>query len=259
MTTACGHSIGVGDWVVTRHNDRHLTDGRTWVRNGDRWTVTETNPDGTVTVRRSGSPGQVTLPQDYVAEHLDLAYATTAHRSQGRTVDCTHTLIDASTTREVLYVAATRGRHDNHLYVDTAYDPDPHTSHGQPPETSPHAVLAAVLANPGAETSAHQAMRQNQRDAESWATLAAEYHTLATRAHAERWDNLVAHSGLSHEQLQKVTEARTWIPNDHLADLSARRGRHADRRRGEGRVTHLRGLIPGSRSEGGRIDLVIKL
>ena len=38
------------------------------------------------------------------AEHLELAYASTAHRAQGRTVDTAHALVSPTTTREVLYV-----------------------------------------------------------------------------------------------------------------------------------------------------------
>ena len=69
------------------------------------------------------------LPADYVAEHVELAYASTAHRAQGRTVDTAHAMVSPTTTREVLYVSATRGREHNRLYVDTHYDPDPQTSH----------------------------------------------------------------------------------------------------------------------------------
>jgi len=40
-------------------------------------------------------------------------------------VDTAHAMVSATTTREVLYVSATRGRESNRLYVDTHYDPDP--------------------------------------------------------------------------------------------------------------------------------------
>ena len=63
VTTGDGQHVGVGDWVVTRRNDRHLSDGRTWVKNGDRWTVTATSPHGTITVGRSGRPGTGDPPQ----------------------------------------------------------------------------------------------------------------------------------------------------------------------------------------------------
>ncbi|WP_299088473.1 MobF family relaxase [uncultured Microbacterium sp.] len=62
----------IGDVVVTRRNDRRLRAGRGWVRNGDRWTVTDVREDGSLTVRRASSQGVVMLPAGYVAEHVDL-------------------------------------------------------------------------------------------------------------------------------------------------------------------------------------------
>ena len=64
----------VGDSVITRHNDRRLRAGRGWVRNGDRWTVTDVRDDGSLTLRRATRRwgASVVLPADYVAEHLDL-------------------------------------------------------------------------------------------------------------------------------------------------------------------------------------------
>lgn len=69
-----GTRAAAGDWVITRHNDRRVHAGRGWVRNGDRWTVTDIRDDGSLTVRRAARRfgGTVTLPADYVAEHLDL-------------------------------------------------------------------------------------------------------------------------------------------------------------------------------------------
>jgi hypothetical protein len=100
------------------------------------------------------------LPADYVAQHVELAYATTSYRSQGRTVDTTHSLVSPTTTREVLYVAATRGRESNMLYVDTSFDPDPATGHdGTLVQQSASEVLAGVLANEGADLSAHETSR----------------------------------------------------------------------------------------------------
>ena len=73
----------------------HLATGRGWVKNGDRWTVTATWEDGRMTVRRTNGGAEVTLPAGYVAEHVELAYASTAHRAQGRTVDTAHALVSA--------------------------------------------------------------------------------------------------------------------------------------------------------------------
>ena len=143
----------------------------------------------------------------------NLAYASTAHRIQGRTVDTAHALVSAATTREVLYVAATRGRHSNRLYVDTAYDPDPQTGHdgALKPQTA-RDVLAAVLASEGAEISAHETIRRAHHDAESWTTLHAEYQTIAQAAQADRWNTLVDRSGLTPDEIQQVHASDAYGP-----------------------------------------------
>jgi conjugative relaxase-like TrwC/TraI family protein len=147
---ASGAVIGVGDLVVTRQNNRLLPCGRGWVKNGDQWLVKEVAADGAATVARTtgaGMPGgrQVVLPADYARQHVELGYAMTAHRAQGRTVDTAHAFVSVTTQREVLYVAATRGRESNRLYVDTMYDPDAETQHGLPVERDADDVLRQVL------------------------------------------------------------------------------------------------------------------
>jgi hypothetical protein len=205
VTVAGGAVAGVGDHVVTRRNDRHLTTGKRWVRNGDQWTVTGTDLDGTITLRRLDGAGQVVLPASYASEHVELAYASTAHRAQGRTVDSAHAMVSPTTTREVLYVSATRGRDVNRLYVDTHYDPDPQTSHGQAiePQTA-REVLTAVLRNDGADVTAHDVVRHQLYEAEGIESLSAEYLTLATAAQEARWDALLADAGFSESELQSV-------------------------------------------------------
>ncbi len=213
LAIADGQVAGVGDYVVTRANNRLLVTGRRWVKNGDRFVVTATNDDGSMAVRRSTGKGEVVLPADYVANHVELAYATTAHRAQGRTVDTAHAMVSPTTTREVLYVAATRGRESNWLYVDTHYDPDPATSHdGMSEPCSARDVLTGVLANEGADVSAHEAMRRAQHQAEDFTALAGEYQTLARVAQAERWDALLESCGLDSEQLGQVRASEAHGP-----------------------------------------------
>jgi conjugative relaxase-like TrwC/TraI family protein len=213
LVVAGGQTAGVGDEVVTRQNNRLLAAGRRWVKNGDRWVVTTTNPDGSMAVRRAGGGGVVVLPADYVAEHVELAYATTAYRAQGRTVDTAHAMVSPTTSREVLYVAATRGRASNRIYVDTHYDPDPQTSHdGVVEPRTGREVLADVLTNEGGNVSAHEAIRRAQHEAESWTTLHAEYQTLAKIAQADRWDALLERSGLTTDQLEQVYTSEAYGP-----------------------------------------------
>jgi hypothetical protein len=202
---AGGQTAGVGDLIVTRQNHRQLAVSGGWVKNGDRWTVTATADDGSITVKRLDRGGQLTLPAQYVASHVELAYATTAHRAQGANVDTAHTIVSPATTREALYVAATRGRHANHLYIDTAHDPDPATGH---PQTTPtqdaHQVLATIMRNQGADISAHETLRRGHLAAESWATLQAEYQAIAAMAETKRWDDLIATSGFTAQERGRI-------------------------------------------------------
>jgi conjugative relaxase-like TrwC/TraI family protein len=213
LTVAGGGTAGVGDLVISRQNDRRLSDGLRWVRNGDRWVVTATHQDGTMTVQRTKGGGVVMLSAAYVSEHLELAYASSAHRAQGRTVNTAHALVSSATTREVLYVMATRGRASNRLYVDTHYDPDPQTSHDQALEpVTAKEVLAGVLLNEGADVAAHDMIQRQLTEAEGMERLSAEYLTLATLAQQERWDSLLARSGLSDTDLAAVRASAAHGP-----------------------------------------------
>ena len=205
VLVAGGASAGVGDRVVTRENDRRLVAGRRWVRNGDQWTVTATHEDGSMTVTRLYGAGRLVLPASYVAEHVELAYASTAHRSQGLTVDTAHAMVSPTATREVLYVSATRGRESNRLYVDTHYDPDPATSHDTMADpVTAREVVAGVLRREGADVAAHAVIRRAHDEAEGMERLSAEYLTLATTAQANRFDALLASSGLTDAELEAV-------------------------------------------------------
>ena len=143
LALADGSVARVGDVVAARKNDRklQLPDGA-WVRNRDRFVVTATNDDGSMAVRPVDGGGEVLLPATYVAEHVALGYATTAFSSEGRTVTTAHAVVGAAMTREALYVAATRGRESNKLYVDV--EPElsgAKSSHGQPERLSARHVL----------------------------------------------------------------------------------------------------------------------
>ena len=117
-----GLSVSVGDYrlfrgdvVATRRNDRELhTDRGLMVKNRDQWEITDVHR-GDVTV--SGRTGTVRLPAEYVAEHLELAYAQTSHANQGRTVDRSLLFLDGPTDTRGVYVPMTRGRLSNEVFV----------------------------------------------------------------------------------------------------------------------------------------------
>jgi hypothetical protein len=207
-----GSVVGVGDSVVTRRNQRGLATGRGWVKNGDQWTVTSVRADGAMDVQRTNGTGRATLPAAYVREHVELGYATTAHRAQGRTVETAHSFVSATTLREPLYVMATRGRESNRLYVDTMYDPDIATSHEPPEELTPADVLRSVLATSGADKSATLTITEEWANSHSLARVWAEYDTISRRANETRYAAVVASSGLTSTEAKSVRASQAWGP-----------------------------------------------
>jgi conjugative relaxase-like TrwC/TraI family protein len=209
VSLSSGAVAGVGDRVITRHNDRTLSTGRGFVKNGDTWIVTRAHRDGAITVQRAIGRQQAKLPADYVAAHVDLGYATTAYRAQGATVDTSHAVVTAAAmTREALYVAMTRGRATNTAYVIT--DPtDACEIHGTELLTG-RDVLAAVLRRTGAENAAHAVMRSELDRVSNVAQLADEYETIATEAQRPRWSRLLAAAGLTPEQVRKVEQSPAY-------------------------------------------------
>ncbi|MEA2435260.1 MAG: hypothetical protein QOG54_2717 [Actinomycetota bacterium] len=108
-----GRSFSVGDEVMTLRNDRGLG-----VINGSRGVVEDLNVSaGGLEVRLDGDR-VVTLPTEYLeAGHVTHAYAITGHKAQGMTSDRAFVLGDDSLYREWGYVAMSRGREENRLYV----------------------------------------------------------------------------------------------------------------------------------------------
>jgi conjugative relaxase-like TrwC/TraI family protein len=150
-----GTTAGVGDRIVTRRNDRTIEVLGSWLKNGDEWTVDRVDDTGMI-VYGGGSAQRITLPIAYVSEHVELAYATTAHRAQGRTVDTAHAIVSGPRmTREALYVSATRARQENHVYVAVNDAHDVESDNNGVEHPTARAVLTAVMANSGIEQSAH--------------------------------------------------------------------------------------------------------
>jgi conjugative relaxase-like TrwC/TraI family protein len=212
-----GTVAGTGDTIVTRRNDRRLTTGRGWVKNGDQWTVLQADDDGRLTVRREGARGRretVRLPASYVAEHVELGYAITAHRAQGATVETAHLFVHSSAmTREAFYVAMTRGRHSNVAYVATdeaQLEAHQHTPGFEDGQVTARSILGCILQHEGAERSAHETIASEQDAWTSIAQLAAEYETIAQAAQHDRFATAIADSGLDAEQVQAITGGESF-------------------------------------------------
>ena len=104
--------LAAGDRVRITRNDAARD-----LANGDRFTVEAVSP---ATITLTDGRRKVELPTDRPL-HLDHAYATTVHSSQGLTAD--RVLIEASTktrttSKDVFYVAISRAQHEARVYTD---------------------------------------------------------------------------------------------------------------------------------------------
>jgi hypothetical protein len=147
-TTDGGRELQAGDWVVARHNDRRLRstgDHRFFVRNGACGEIIEVDEErGEIVVDFSGhdnTPHRVRLPGSYVDAHLEHGYALTDYGVQGRTLARSLAVLEEASTTPGAYVATTRGRHENRVYLadggDVMDDEGLDTSHGIPRLQSP--------------------------------------------------------------------------------------------------------------------------
>src|SRR5215218_4353528 len=163
VALADGNRASIGDVIITRANDRRLCLNSTdWVKNGDRWTITQVGKQGDLTVRHSRSHLTVRLPADYVRESTGLGYATTIHAAQGVSADVMQGLLTGQESRQQLYTMLTRGRAANHLYLVVVGDGDPHTLIR--PDTvaprTPTEALQRILARDEAPISASTLLRE---------------------------------------------------------------------------------------------------
>ncbi|MCL1799891.1 MAG: relaxase domain-containing protein, partial [Promicromonosporaceae bacterium] len=184
---------GVGDVVVARHNHGTTnpatgrfvtfrdTDG-TPIYNGDLLTITTIHPGGSATCTRNDGKTTITLSGEYLRRCTELGYAVTAHRSQGITVDTAHLYIPygARMTRELLYVAMTRGAGQNHVWVGLPDDDEIHGEHKTSEERPTGlGILTRALAAQGAEKTAHEQINDAATAGTSLATLVREHRVIA--------------------------------------------------------------------------------
>ena len=216
-----------GDLIRTRRNARRIHIGRKdYVRNGYRYQIIETGDDGSIKARHLGSGTMVRLPADYVKKHVTLGYAATIDSAQGLTAGHACHIVGAGTlTRQLLYVALTRGRIENHIYLSTA-ESDPHrviSPKATHPETAVD-VLSATLRRDGAQVSATTAARDAADPFARLGPAAAMYYdALGEAAHQLASPAALAQLHITADQLYPgLTRAQAWpVLCKHLAIIAA--------------------------------------
>ncbi|AGG68098.1 MobF family relaxase [Corynebacterium callunae] len=175
-----GHRAWCGDTILARKN---TTINGVKILNGSRFTVVAIGDDGSVIARHSERNQDVLIPAGYVRDHLQLGYAATIHRAQGVTVDVTRAVVGEETERRGLYVALTRGKKQNHVYVSTdiaidleSEDGHWHMSGDRAPDTA-RDVLERIVARDTGQRSAIDIYQQLRTDADSPQRAAQLYGT----------------------------------------------------------------------------------
>ena len=147
LTLENGTELQAGDRIVCLRNSRRLG-----VVNGSRATVTALDVERHVVEVVDDKGARRRLPGGYLhAGHVVHGYAITGHKAQGLTVDHTFVLGSDSLYREWGYVALSRGRQTNRLYLhaDTAAhrcELGELDLHGHAPNTDPVGRVAGRLA-----------------------------------------------------------------------------------------------------------------
>ena len=196
-----GCTAGVGDVIACRENDYTIG-----VTNRVQYDVLAVHEDGSLTVRPLNptdtepdrQPTPLRLPAEYVAEDVQLGYASTAHAAQGLTVDAGHLVTDGNIDAPALYVGMTRGRTRNTAHVATT--PDHPELHPALKDKTKRPSAVAVLEGALGRTDTNQAATvEAERDLDRLASMSllagrAEALTrLAVRERTERHlDDLVA-------------------------------------------------------------------
>ena len=206
---ADGLRAGTGDTIIARGNNRQLIDSNEdFVRNGTLYDVEAVSRDGSIVAVRRETGARIVLPRTYLESHVELGYATTAHRSQGITVDTGHTVVtQGRLTRELLYVSMTRGRSGNFAYVSEGDDVD-HPAVDPSLQLSWRSILAEVLAAEGAERTAHEVMEAERTKSDSLERLYAEYDYLAQIAASQ--DLLQCLKKHSLDAVPEVNQSPSW-------------------------------------------------
>ncbi|WP_410597832.1 MobF family relaxase [Amycolatopsis sp. lyj-23] len=183
-----GNKVSVGDVIQARRNDWSIkVDGDGLVTNRLTYTVVGRDEYGQLLVEDKNGV-QAHLPDAYVSEHVTLAYASTVHAAQGRTVKTSHALLSEESQREDAYVALTRGSRRNTAYLATNRPPD---AHEQLLDVTPAELMAGVLDRSGAAVAAELEFRASQQEGRSLAWIGTQWELVAKDYSTDRYTRVL--------------------------------------------------------------------
>ena len=176
-----GGPLQAGDRIVCLKNDPRLG-----VVNGTRATITAIDPESRA-IRATGDDGDtLVLPAQYLDDgHVTHGYAITGHKAQGLTVDHTFVLGSDALYREWGYVAMSRGRHTNRLYLHPNLDGEL-DRHGLQPDPEPIAALPHRLTRTRAERPVSTDPAARWRQLHTWLTDPDIHHLRELAARREQ-------------------------------------------------------------------------
>jgi len=219
-----GRVFAVGDRVVALRNARRLD-----VLNGTRATITAVDLEHRTLTLRTTDGRTVELPASYLDARtdrggptLDHGYAITGHKAQGMTTGRAFVLGTEDLYREWGYVALSRGRTENHLYLTAPTNDRDEIAPAEPPGDRLKTLTRALQRSRGQQlaidtTSPH-------------ADLAGQPTALLRREHAELTQR---HGGATNARIdEREREAleRQRRQAHGALDSASRRAHEADQR-----------------------------
>lgn len=103
------------------------------VRNGNRWRVVAIDQSAKqIAAERLTDRGRAVFSDHYLNNHITLGYAATVHSAQGVTAHSSYALLGEGSSRAMLYVAMTRGRHTNEAFLYQRFSREADHDHTQP-------------------------------------------------------------------------------------------------------------------------------
>jgi hypothetical protein len=248
-----GQGAGAGDVVVCTANDNRVSTGDGKTLNNHGLFLVEQIAGREMTLRRvlDAAPdgGRVLAEESFTyadTSRFELGYAVTQHAAQSRTVSTGLAVVSGSETAEGAYVALTRGRDRNLVYVfsESPRKADPAPGFKPAEEIGRHerlssyrageqdfirstsedalAVLAEVFSRSGEELAATEYQARQLAQADNLAELGTVWSALTGRVHEARYADVAREaSGGTLEDTHTARWLHRSMRNAELAGLGA--------------------------------------